>query len=180
MELQVEGRNLDIKKTWHEKIEDEKQRLIRQHPGLVHNLRVTIEGTKSHKEGGYSLSLVAQIPNDTVVVKRKGEGVKPLLVEAFDTLGLQLKEVQRKRRQVHKVVVEEVPVGAIHEGTIKKVVPYEEYGFIATPDGREIYFHANALKDGTLDQLKEGDEVRFGEADGDKGPQANWVKRSKA
>ena len=47
---------------------------------------------------------------------------------------------------------------------------------IYTPEGREIYFHENALKDLTMDQLGEGLEVRFGEAEGEKGPQANWVK----
>jgi len=103
MELQVEGRNVEIRKVWQEKIEEEKERLNRHHPGLVHNLRVTIEGTASHKEGGYELRVVATVPNDTVVVKRKGESVRPMLGDAFDTLGLQLKELQRKRRQTTKV-----------------------------------------------------------------------------
>lgn len=79
MELQVEGRKLDIRKSWQDKIEDEKERLIRHHPGLVHHLRVTVEGTSQHKEGGYELVVVASVPNDTVVVKRKGETVRPLL-----------------------------------------------------------------------------------------------------
>jgi cold shock CspA family protein len=32
------------------------------------------------------------------------------------------------------------------------------------------------LKDIALDQLKEGDEVTYGETIGDKGPQASWVR----
>lgn len=99
MELQVEGRNLDIRKVWQEKIDAEKSRLTRHHAGLVHHLRVTIEGTASHKSGGYEVRLVAGVPSDTVVVTRKGESVRTILGEAFDTLGLQLKELQRKRRQ---------------------------------------------------------------------------------
>ena len=102
MELQVEARNLHMRKTWLDKVEEEKERLSRHHPGLVHHLRTTIEGTKHHKEGGYELRLVASVPNDTVVVKRKGEKVVPLLVDAFNTLGLQLKEMQRKKRQTIK------------------------------------------------------------------------------
>jgi ribosome-associated translation inhibitor RaiA len=98
MELQIEGRNLDIRKTWQEKIEEERERLSRHHPGLVHHLRITVEETSQHKAGGYEVLLVASVPNDTAVVKRKGDKVRALLVEAFDTLGLQLKELQRKRR----------------------------------------------------------------------------------
>nr|MBF0221276.1 HPF/RaiA family ribosome-associated protein [Desulfobulbaceae bacterium] len=174
MELQVEGRNVSIRNAWQEKIEDEKERLDRHHPGLVHNLRVTITATKHHKEGGYELQVVASVPNDTVVVKRKGETVRVLLGDAFDTLGGQLKELQRKRRQTTKVP--DSVAGASIEGVIKKLVPYESYGFLTTSDGKEVYFHENSLKDVTMDRLSEGDNVKFGEGEGDKGPCAAWVR----
>ena len=178
MELQVEARNLEIRKVWQDKIDEEKTRLDRHHAGFVYHLRVSIESTSSHREGGYELRLIASIPNDTVVVKRKGEKVVPLLVEAFNTLGLQLKELQRKRRQSYKVQMEAAQAGP-GEGVVKSLFPYESYGFIATPEGREIYFHENALKDVTMSQLSEGDGVKFGEAQGDKGPCANWVRLTK-
>ena len=174
MELQVEGRNLEIRKAWQDKIEEEKGRLDRHHPGLVHHLRISIEETSGHKAGGHEVRMVASVPNDTVVVKRKGETVRPLLVEAFDTLGLQLKELQRKRRQNTKEP-EGVAAGPAM-GTIKSLFPYESYGFLMTMDGQEVYFHENALKDVAMAQLAEGDEVRFGEGEGDKGPTAAWVK----
>ena len=113
-----------------------------------------------------------------MVVKRKGEKVVPLLVDAFNTLGLQLKELQRKRRQSYKVQPE-VTTSAGGEGVVKSIFPYESYGFIVTPQGQEIYFHENALKDVSMNQLSEGDGVRFGEAQGDKGPCAAWVKLAK-
>ncbi len=174
MELQVEGRNIEIRKSWQERIDEEKEKLVRHHAGLVHHLRVSIESTSQHKEGGYEVKLIAAVPNDTVVVKKKGESVRAMLVEAFDTLGLQLKELQRKRRQPLKG-----PEGAgvvSLRGIVKSLYPFESYGFIATPDGREIYFHENSLKDVAMDQLAEGDEVKFGEGEGDKGPCAAWVK----
>mgnify|MGYP001068817745 CR=1 FL=1 len=111
MELQIEGRNLDIRKSWQEKIGEERARLDRHHPGLVHRLRVAIEETSRHQEGGYEVLLVASVPAETAVVKRKGEKVRSLLVEAFDTLGLQLKELQRKKR--HKL--KEGPAGTLPE-----------------------------------------------------------------
>src|SRR5210317_1913709 len=178
MELQVEARNLEMRKVWQDKIDEEKARLNRHHAGFIHHLRVTIESTSSHREGGYDLRVIASIPNDIVVVKRKGEKVVPLLVDAFNTLGLQLKELQRKRRQSNKVHPE-AGKGASVEGVVKSIFPFESYGFIVTPQGQEIYFHENALKDISMNQLSEGDGVRFGEAQGDKGPCASWVKLAK-
>ncbi len=178
MELQVEARNLEIRKVWQDKIDEEKARLNRHHAGFINHLRVTIEGTSSHREGGYELRVIDSIPNDTVVVKIKVEKVVPLLVDAFNTLGLQLKELQRKRRQSNKVHPE-AGKGASAEGVVKSIFPFESYGFIATPQGQEIYFHENALKDISMNQLSEGDGVKFGEAQGDKGPCAAWVKLAK-
>ena len=178
MELQVEARNLEMRKVWQDKIDEETSRLERHHAGFINHLRLTIEGTAHHKEGGYELRVVASIPNDTVVVKRKGEKVVPIVVDAFNTLGMQLKELQRKRRQSFKVPPEAAK-GTGSEGIIKTIYPYESYGFIVTSQGREIYFHENSLKDITMNQLSEGDDVKFGEAEGDKGPCAAWVRVAK-
>ncbi|NTV12709.1 MAG: HPF/RaiA family ribosome-associated protein [Desulfobulbaceae bacterium] len=177
MELQIEGRHVEIRKSWQDKIEVEKDRLGRHHPGLVHNLRVAIESTAAHKEGGFEVRLVATVPSDTIIVKRKGEAVKPTIVKAFDNLGLQLKELQRKKRQTIKGH-ESNGVGAA-SGSIKSVSPGESFGFIITSDDREFYFHENALKDIAIDKLNEGDAVTFGITEGEKGPSANWVKLSK-
>ena len=178
MELQVEARNLEMRKVWQDKIDEEKTRLERHHAGFIHHLRVTVEGTSHHKEGGYELRVMASIPNDTVVVKRKGEKVVPLVVDAFNTLGMQIKEHQRKRRQSSKVAPEAAK-GSGSEGIVKSIYPYESYGFIVTSQGREIYFHENSLKDITMNQLSEGDGVKFGEDEGDKGPCATWVRVAK-
>ncbi len=174
MELKVETRNVELRKGWQERIEEEKEKLIRHFANYVLHLRVSIEGTKHHKEGGYELKVVASVPNDTIVVSRKGENMGALLVEAFDVLSLQLKEILRKKRKDQKVMEGGLEVGSF--GVVRKVSPFESYGFIVTPDEREIYFHENALKDIPLDQLVEGDEVMYGETSGDKGPQASWVR----
>jgi len=99
MELQVETRNVELAARWSTKIDEEKERLTRHHGELVHHLRVSIEANSHHRQNGYEVRLVASVPQSTVVVKKAGEAVSGLLVEAFDTLGEQLKEFQRKRRQ---------------------------------------------------------------------------------
>jgi cold shock CspA family protein len=51
-----------------------------------------------------------------------------------------------------------------------------EFGFIATADGREIYFHKNSVLNGGFARLKPGTAVAFAEEDGEKGPQASTVR----
>lgn len=181
MELKIEAKNLDMRKSWQEKIEGERDKLIRHYASYVLHLRVTIEATPGYKEGGYEVRLVASVPNDTVVVKRWGEMVRPLLVEAFDVLGLQLKEKIRKK-QNHKGA--KTPHGATLDtastGVVKKLFPEEMYGFILTGDEQEIFFHAAALKDISMGDLAEGDPVTCAVEDGEKGPQAAWVRSGAA
>lgn len=52
MELKIEAKNLDIRKSWQEKIEEERNKLIRHYANFVLHLRVTIEATPGYKEGG--------------------------------------------------------------------------------------------------------------------------------
>jgi len=178
MELKIETRNVDLKKGWQTRIEEEQEKLLRNYANFVLHLRVTIEATSYHKEGGFEIKIVASVPNDTVVVTRKGGLVRTTLIEAFDVLTLQLKEKLRKKRKSVKVGADPLQEGDNY-GIIRKVSPHESYGFIVTLDEREVYFHENALKDINIDSLSEGDAVFYGESFGDKGPQASWVRAAK-
>ncbi len=177
MELKVEARNLSMRKNWQEKIDEERDKLIRHYANFVLHLRVTIEATPGYKEGGYEVRLVASVPNDTVVVKRWGEKVHPQLVEAFNVLGLQLKEIVAKK-QNHKnqqsVKTQGVVVNDNVKGKVQRL--FAGYGFILTSDNQEIFFHENSLKDLSMDDINEGDTVAFATEEGDKGLQAIWVK----
>lgn len=51
----------------------------------------------------------------------------------------------------------------------------KEWGWLEPADGRRIYFHRNSVLNGGMDRLEVGDEVRFTEEVGDKGPQASSV-----
>ena len=174
MELKIEARNVELRKSWQDKIEEEKEKLVKFYANYVLHLRVSIEATTHHKEGGFEIKLIASVPNETVVVERKGISVRPLLTEAFDVLTLQLKEKLRKKRKTIKNVAGAGETDQV--GVIRKLSPHESYGFITSADERDIYFHENALKNINMDELTEGDSVLYGETLGDKGPQATWVK----
>jgi cold shock CspA family protein/ribosome-associated translation inhibitor RaiA len=90
--------------------------------------------------------------------------------DAFDAAGRQLQDQARKLDGAVKA--REPPP----HGVVAALVPEQDHGFIAASDGREIYFHRNSLIEGRLEDLAVGQEVRFSETEGDKGPQATSVR----
>jgi cold shock CspA family protein len=60
-------------------------------------------------------------------------------------------------------------------GKIVALVRDQDFGRIATPDGREVYFHRNSVLNADFDALEPGTPVWFDEERGDEGPQASSV-----
>jgi cold shock CspA family protein len=60
-------------------------------------------------------------------------------------------------------------------GWIDRISREDGFGFIRTSDGRELYFHRNALLHGDFDRVEPGAGVSFTEEEGEKGPQASTV-----
>jgi len=59
-------------------------------------------------------------------------------------------------------------------GTIKRITD-KGFGFIATPDGTEYFFHQSACTSTPFDSLREGENVSFTVGQGPKGPRAENV-----
>jgi cold shock CspA family protein len=96
--------------------------------------------------------------------------IQVALRDAFDSARRQLEDyVRRQRRDVkaHEI--------APH-ARVSQLFPKEGYGFLTTPDGREIYFHRHSVLHDEFDQLQIGTEVTFVEEEGKKGPQASTVR----
>lgn len=115
-------------------------------------------------------------PRREIVVSRKThdhperEHLDVALRESFALVRRQVQDAVRNLRGDVKVHVEP------DHGKVAKLFGVDGYGFIETPDGQEIYFHRNSVVNGGFDKLTIGQEVRFVEAMGDKGPQASTVK----
>ena len=61
-------------------------------------------------------------------------------------------------------------------GRVVRLVPWEDCGFIQTPDGEELYFHRNSLLHGDFEAVRVGDEVTFATERAEKGPNAKSVR----
>jgi cold shock protein len=60
-------------------------------------------------------------------------------------------------------------------GTIKKLVSDRGFGFIASDDGKEYFFHRDSVE-GLFDTLRGGENVTFQIEASPKGPRANMVR----
>jgi cold shock CspA family protein/ribosome-associated translation inhibitor RaiA len=98
------------------------------------------------------------------------EDVYVVIRDAFNAAGRRLQDYVR--RQSGAVKVHEPAAHA----RVSKLFPLEGYGFLNTPDGREIYFHGNSVLEPGFDHLDIGAEVHFIEEQGEKGPQASTVR----
>jgi len=93
-------------------------------------------------------------------------------VTVRDAFNAARRRLQDRRRRVQGQVKRH---DAPPQGRVIRMFPEEGYGFIESADGREIYFHRNAVVNGGFDRLAVGAAVRFAETEGDKGAQASTV-----
>ena len=63
------------------------------------------------------------------------------------------------------------------KGTIKQCIRGQGFGFIATEDGKEIYFHRSVLEGIKYDSLEEGMSVEFDIEQSPRGLSAVNVKK---
>ncbi len=61
------------------------------------------------------------------------------------------------------------------EGTIKRLTD-KGFGFIATGDEKDVFFHMSACEGCHFDELQEGQRVSFEIGEGPKGPRAENVR----
>jgi cold shock CspA family protein len=89
---------------------------------------------------------------------------------AFSAAKRKLQEHARLRRSDVKTH-EPNPVA-----TVTRLFPDEGYGYLETPDGREIYFHANSVLGSPFKKLRTGTRAQIVEETGLKGLQASTVR----
>ena len=159
-------------------VRKEAQRLERFYDRIT-SARVVIARPqhRHHKGDTYCVRIHIAVPGGKHVditrdpaMTGRHEDAHVTIRDAFDAAGRQLQDEVRKLDGVVKA--HEAPP----HGVIASLVPERDHGFIAASDGSEIYFHRNSVDGGKFDDLEVGQEVRFSETVGDKGPQATSVR----
>jgi cold shock CspA family protein len=132
---------------------------------------------RHHREGRlYSVRVDLVMPGGEIVVNRDHhldhahEDIYIALRDSFLAVRRRLEDHVRRRRGAEKTHA------ARAQGQIAQLFPLQGYGFIETSDGREIYFHRNAISDHDFHIADVGSPVYFSEEEGDDGPQASAVQ----
>lgn len=68
---------------------------------------------------------------------------------------------------------------AQYRGTVKWFNNAKGFGFLGREDGPDVFCHFSAIQIDGYKSLKENDEVEYDVIQGQKGPQADQVKRVK-
>ena len=174
--LQVSFRNMPPSPAVEADIRDKAAKLEEFYDRIT-SVRVVVETPhRQHRQGKlFHVRIDVRVPGRELVVRREPaehrahEDVHAAVRDAFDAAKRRLEDYVRETRR--NVKTHDTPA----QGRIVRLDPEGRYGFIATADSREIYFHRNCVVDAEFDDLRVGDEVRFAEGLGDKGPQASTV-----
>ena len=171
--------NLDQSDAIEARVREKVEHLEKLHDRLT-SCRVTIEAPhKHHRQGNtYQVRILLGMPQGQVAVshdpgdRNAHEDIYLAIRDAFHAAERQLKDRRQKMRG--DVKTHDVPL----QGHVDRLVPIEDHGFITTNDGREIYFHRNAVVGASFDDLEKGQTVELVVFRGDSaiGPHASTVK----
>jgi cold shock CspA family protein len=194
-QLQITFRNMKPSKEIEELIRAGAAKLDALYSQLV-GCRVMVEiPHRHHKKGSpYHVRIDLTVPQGEIIVKREpslsararqlGEreirkdaevqiphkDLRFAISDAFKAAARRLQDYARRQRGDIKTH-EPLP-----EARVSQIFPQQGYGFLASDDGREIYFHKNSVLGRVFPRLKVGAIVTFVEEPGEKGPQASTVR----
>lgn len=171
MNLQLQAHNVELSNEIKEEIRRKAEKL-NEFYGKINRCRVVVDMPHRHSREGerYTVHIDMTVPGSEIVIKRQEhEDINIAIRDAFDAAKRKLEDYARLQRRDVKHH-EEIP-----HARISSLFHDKGYGFLTTPDGREIYFHKNSVINLDFAHLKVGMEVRFVEEEGEKGHQASTV-----
>ncbi len=145
---------------------------LERHYNRITSCRIAVErptGNHHHEGGPYRVRVDVTVPGSELVADKQAEEIFAAIREAFDAAERQVEDFSQRRRD-HVRSQSGSP-----EGRVVRIFPDEGFGFLTASDGREVYFHRNAVLDPGFEKLVVGARVRFAEEQGFEGPQASTV-----
>ena len=142
--------------------------------------RIAVEKVQEHQRSGspYRIRIVTRIPpgKELVVSREPGEGeaneqLKTAVNKAFDAMRRQV--LRQKEKQLGEV---KTHTQESFLGHVVRLDPAQDFGFLRSLEGREVYFHRNSVVHEDFDRLEIGTGVRFVAQEGAQGPQASTVQ----
>ncbi len=156
--------------------------VLEQRFGRITACRVLIRGpSERHRKGGVcEISIRLSLPQGREVDIGRSEKAEKADSRTADPVVALNDAFKRARRRLQDHARRMQGQVKSHEGqpvaTVKRFDDAAGFGFLETPDGREIYFHKNSVLDGGARNVAPGTRVTFFEEMGEKGAQASTVR----
>jgi len=193
--LQITFRNMDHSDLVEKWIRKEAAKLETFYRRII-SCRIALERpNRRHKWGSlYHVRIDLAVPGGELVVKHQPtlhtamqhignrklakhleiriphKDLRQAINDAFKAAGRRLQDYARRQRGATKIHA------SAPQARVSRLFPDKGYGFLETPDAREIYFHRNSVLGGAFKRLRVGTPVRFAEEQGENGPQASTVR----
>lgn len=168
--LEISARRIDLSADLEADLRRRATKLERLYDRIT-SCRIAVERPSfHHQEGGpYRVRLDITVPGSELVADKQAEDLNIAIRDAFQAAERQVDEFSQRRRGEVKTQV------GPPEGRVLRIFPEQDFGFLEAADGREVYFHRNAVVDAPFESLEVGNRVRFAEEQGNEGPQASTV-----
>lgn len=177
--LEISFREVEKTETLENLINEEASKLEQVHNNLI-SCRVAIEKPHEHQQSGspFRVRIDVRVPPGHELVVKQGLAdydmhapLHAIIKDAFESSRRRLKKLVAQQRGEIKKHPQQETTAVVH-----KLFPEDDYGFLRTVDGQEVYFHRNSVLHNDFDRLKIGTGVRFVAEAGEKGLQASTVQ----
>jgi len=170
--MEIHWRNAEeISTDVHEQIEERLRILDGDHEDLI-DVRIAVKTSGHHRHGGQEVRITCQARGKELVAARTRDDVGQALDEVVDAFEREVWRMRHRRIQRRS----ERPAGPPELGIVDRIFADDDYGFILTDGGEQVYFHRNALQSGLeFESLEEGARVGLNFEAGDEGLQATAV-----
>lgn len=169
--LQISLHGIEHSDALYNAIRDKAEKLDRYHDRIM-SCRVVLALEARHKHHGrrFTARIDLKVPGAEIAINRESdEDLQVALREAFDAARRKLEDHAREQRGDVKQHAEE------RSGRIARLDAAQGIGFIATPDGRELYFSRENVVHPAFEHLAVGATVHFIEEVAAEGLQAKRV-----
>lgn len=152
---------------------------LEQRYGRITSCRVVLKAPGGHHQSGglYETHIHLGLPDGRSVhvgrTPKADERHGDVIFALHDAFRRARRRLQDEARRLRGDVKTHEPAPL---ATVARIDREAGFGFLRTPDGREVYFHRNSVLDGHFKDLEPGNRVAFAEEEGEKGPQASTVR----
>ncbi|HEY7800615.1 MAG TPA: HPF/RaiA family ribosome-associated protein [Hyphomonadaceae bacterium] len=158
------------------RIEREAQKLEKFQDRIV-GCHVTVTGRSGRRRHGelFGVRLQLSMPGARDVIVDRNPPKDHAHEDAYVAVRDAFNAARRRLQDQHRRMQGKIKLHAAPSAGRVTRLHDDGYGFIECPDGREVYFHRNALKNAQFGRLRKGAAVRFTETEIDGRIQATTV-----